>query len=170
MRRGVDEPPEYGFPADAKEIERMDLCHVKYCALLDKKCYLAPILEHPQRILELACGTGGFIAQPKYLLQLLIHRTIGAWSIDVADAHPSAEVCDHSPVQTIPGFSYILQVVGVDIAPIQPEWLPPNCRFEMLDIGAPAWPGSEGSFDFIFLRDPIMAIKDYPSLIDKVYK
>ena len=62
------------------------------------------------------------------------------------------------------------KVIGIDIAPIQPEWLPPNCRFEIFDMGSATWPWPEGSFDFIFLRDPIMAVKDYPRLIEQIYK
>jgi ubiquinone/menaquinone biosynthesis C-methylase UbiE len=48
---------EYGLPMDEAELERIDMCHVKYCALIGKKKYLAPIGQ-PQRILDLGCGTG----------------------------------------------------------------------------------------------------------------
>lgn len=51
---------EYGFPMDDQELERMDYCHAKYYALLDKKTYLAPIGDHPQRIVDIGCGTGQF--------------------------------------------------------------------------------------------------------------
>jgi hypothetical protein len=43
---------------DDQELERMDICHAKYFALLEKKTFLAPIGDHPQRILDLGCGTG----------------------------------------------------------------------------------------------------------------
>lgn len=43
---------------DDQELDRMDLCHAKYYALLDKRRYLAPITDDPQRILDLGCGTG----------------------------------------------------------------------------------------------------------------
>lgn len=43
---------------DEKELERIDLCHIKYNALLGKKLFLAPISDNPQRILDLGCGTG----------------------------------------------------------------------------------------------------------------
>lgn len=35
----------------------------------------------------------------------------GVWAIDVADKYPAA------------------QVIGFDLSPIQPAWVPPNCRF-----------------------------------------
>jgi ubiquinone/menaquinone biosynthesis C-methylase UbiE len=37
---------------------RTDMCHAKYYALLEKKRFIAPIAENPQRILDLGCGTG----------------------------------------------------------------------------------------------------------------
>lgn len=43
---------------DEKEMDRIDMSHAKYFMLLEKKRFLAPISEHPQRILDLGCGTG----------------------------------------------------------------------------------------------------------------
>lgn len=42
---------------DEAELDRIDMCHTKYCALIGKKRHLAPITD-PQRILDLGCGTG----------------------------------------------------------------------------------------------------------------
>ncbi|KEZ45805.1 hypothetical protein SAPIO_CDS1620 [Scedosporium apiospermum] len=123
---------EYGFPMDEKELERIDLCHVKYGALLDKRLFLAPIVEDPARILDLGCGTG-------------------IWCVDMAEEYPGA------------------QVVGVDIAPTQPEWVPPNCQFELDDIEQ-EWTWKENTADFIFCRDLILSIRDFPRLIDQCYK
>lgn len=39
----------------------------------------------------------------------------GIWAIDMADRYPSA------------------QVTGMDIAAVQPHWVPPNCHFEIDD-------------------------------------
>lgn len=50
---------EYGLPMDEAELDRIDMCHVKYCALIDKNRYLAPI-SNPQKILDLGCGTGPY--------------------------------------------------------------------------------------------------------------
>ena len=43
---------------DDQELERMDICHTKYFALLDRRHFLSPVGPHPQRILDLGCGTG----------------------------------------------------------------------------------------------------------------
>lgn len=45
---------------DDQELDRMDLCHTKYYALLEKNNYLAPISDNPQRIMDLGCGTGSW--------------------------------------------------------------------------------------------------------------
>ncbi len=34
------------------------MCHAKYYALLEKKRFLSPIGDNPQKILDLGCGTG----------------------------------------------------------------------------------------------------------------
>ncbi|KAK0720759.1 S-adenosyl-L-methionine-dependent methyltransferase [Lasiosphaeris hirsuta] len=122
---------EYGMPMDEAELDRIDMAHAKYYALLEKKRFLAPIGDNPQRVLDLGCGTG-------------------IWSIDFADMFPTADV------------------IGVDIAPTQPEWVPPNCRFELDDMEA-RWTWKENSFDYIFSRDLILAIRDWPKLVDQVY-
>ncbi|KND91937.1 Phosphoethanolamine N-methyltransferase 1 [Tolypocladium ophioglossoides CBS 100239] len=123
---------EYGLPMDEQELERMDICHAKYGALLDKRHFLSPIGEYPQRILDLGCGTG-------------------IWCIDMAEKFPSAKV------------------LGVDIAPTQPQWVPPNCSFELDDIEQP-WTWKEDTADFIFARDLIVSIRDFPKLIDQCYR
>lgn len=43
---------------DEAELDRIDMCHAKYYALLEKKRFLAPIPSNPQKILDLGCGTG----------------------------------------------------------------------------------------------------------------
>ncbi|CZR67430.1 related to methyltransferase [Phialocephala subalpina] len=122
---------EYGLPMDEQELDRIDMCHAKYYALLNKKRFLAPLPKNPQKILDLGCGTG-------------------IWCIDMADEFPSA------------------QVIGSDIAPTQPGWVPPNCRFELDDIEEP-WTWKENSFDFIFSRDLIASVRNFPKLIDQCY-
>lgn len=74
----------------------------------------------------------------------------GIWAIEFADQHPSAEV------------------IGVDLAPTQPPWLPNNCNFEIDDFEND-WRWNEDKFDFIFMRDPFMAVRDFPRLIDQIY-
>ncbi|RDW58504.1 hypothetical protein BP5796_12434 [Coleophoma crateriformis] len=73
---------EYLAPNDEAENARLDMHHHLATLLINGKLHVAPIGQHPQRILDLGCGTG-------------------IWSIDMGDAYPSAEVIgvDISPTQ-----------------------------------------------------------------------
>ena len=56
----------------------------------------------------------------------------GIWAIECGDAYPKA------------------QVLGNDLTPIQPRWVPPNVRFEVEDVEAD-WAYAV-PFDFILCR------------------
>jgi len=77
---------------DEKELERIDLCHVKYGALLDKRLFLAPIVEDPARILDLGCGTGKRLMQLPRVLPSGVDRETGIWCVDMAEEYPGAQV------------------------------------------------------------------------------
>ncbi|KAG6076340.1 hypothetical protein E4U31_003495 [Claviceps sp. LM219 group G6] len=83
------------------EQSREDMKHAMLMMLTENKPFLAPIGDHPQKILDIGTGTG-------------------IWAIDVGDRYPSAKVR------------------GVDIAPIQPKWVPPNVSF-VVDDCAKDW-------------------------------
>ena len=73
----------------------------------------------------------------------------GIWAITFADEHPSAEV------------------IGTDLSPIQPRWVPPNLKFEIDDAESDwAYPAK---FDFIFLRTMGGSIRDIPKLLRQAY-
>ncbi|KAH0436351.1 methyltransferase domain-containing protein [Colletotrichum camelliae] len=59
----------------------------------------------------------------------------GAWAMDYADAYPDAHV------------------IGVDLSPIQPAYVPPNCSFEVDDVDK-EWTWSQ-PFDLILCRNMI---------------
>ncbi|KAF4635770.1 hypothetical protein G7Y89_g2322 [Cudoniella acicularis] len=74
----------------------------------------------------------------------------GIWAIDIADAYPSASV------------------TGTDLSPTQPEWLPPNCSFEVDDVTLP-WTYRPASFDFIHIREMFGSIADWDELFSQAY-
>ncbi|KAL0263375.1 hypothetical protein SLS55_002355, partial [Diplodia seriata] len=74
----------------------------------------------------------------------------GIWAIDMAEKFHSAEV------------------VGTDIAPVQPNWTPPNCYFEVDDCELD-WQFKKDSFDFIHTRDCYLSIRNWPRLIGQAY-
>uniref|UniRef100_A0A4E9D965 Methyltransferase type 11 domain-containing protein n=2 Tax=Gibberella zeae TaxID=5518 RepID=A0A4E9D965_GIBZA len=70
---------------------------------------------------------------------------------DFADTYPSA------------------QVVGSDLSPCQPEWVPPNVRFEIADATL-EWPWKDDYFDFVHIRYLFGAIQDWPALFREAYR
>ncbi|KAK0649288.1 S-adenosyl-L-methionine-dependent methyltransferase [Cercophora newfieldiana] len=75
----------------------------------------------------------------------------GLWAVQVADEYPSA------------------QVVGTDLSPIQPSWVPPNCRFELDDMTQP-WTYDENHFDLIHIRCLMGSIEDWTKLYSEAFR
>ncbi|KAJ5153955.1 uncharacterized protein N7500_009394 [Penicillium coprophilum] len=76
----------------------------------------------------------------------------GIWAIDFADSFPST------------------QVIGTDLSPIQPSWVPTNLRF-VVDDAESEWLYSPSQpFDFIHARDLGGAIADWPRLLRQSYE
>ncbi|KAM5348611.1 hypothetical protein ACJ41O_008435 [Fusarium nematophilum] len=69
---------------------------------------------------------------------------------DMADEFPSAEV------------------IGTDISPTQPSWVPPNLGFQ-IDDAQLDWTFEPNSFDFIHVRFMYGAIDDWPKLYRQMY-
>ncbi|PKS11752.1 hypothetical protein jhhlp_001741 [Lomentospora prolificans] len=76
---------------------------------------------------------------------------IGVWAIDFADEHPDAEV------------------IGIDISPIQPTLVPPNCRFEVDDINRP-WTFPDDYFDFVHIRNMLGTVRDWVELHNQAFQ
>ncbi|OIW31213.1 S-adenosyl-L-methionine-dependent methyltransferase [Coniochaeta ligniaria NRRL 30616] len=69
----------------------------------------------------------------------------GIWAIEMGDQYESANV------------------LGIDLSPIQPDWVPPNVKFMVDDVESP-WLHPRNHFDYIHSRHTVMAIKDWPKL------
>ncbi|OQE23218.1 hypothetical protein PENSTE_c009G01792 [Penicillium steckii] len=76
----------------------------------------------------------------------------GIWAIDFADSYPTAEV------------------IGTDLSPIQPSWVPPNLRFIVDDAESPWLFSTSRPFDFIHARDLGGAIADWNRLLHQGYR
>ncbi|KAK1470855.1 TAM domain methyltransferase [Colletotrichum cuscutae] len=75
----------------------------------------------------------------------------GIWAIDMGDEYPEAEI------------------IGVDLSPIQPEFVPPNVRF-MVDDAEVEWVYPDNHFDFVHLRNMAPSIKKWPELFAEAYR
>jgi len=74
----------------------------------------------------------------------------GIWAIDVAETYPSS------------------QVIGTDLSPIQPSWVPPNVSFQ-IDDAESDWTFAKDSFDLIHFRHLNGGIKDWGKLIKQSF-
>lgn len=75
----------------------------------------------------------------------------GIWAIDMADQNAS------------------VSVIGVDLSPIQPEFVPPNCSFEVDDVDD-EWTYPDNHFDFIFIRELFGSITSWDIFFREVFR
>ncbi|KAL6901111.1 S-adenosyl-L-methionine-dependent methyltransferase [Trichoderma evansii] len=75
----------------------------------------------------------------------------GIWAIDFADEYPDA------------------QVIGTDISPIQPTWVPPNLQFEIEDC-TQDWTFRNEEFDYVYMRWLLGSIQDWDALMQQAYR
>ncbi|KAI0112833.1 S-adenosyl-L-methionine-dependent methyltransferase [Daldinia grandis] len=75
----------------------------------------------------------------------------GIWAIDFADVYPATEV------------------IGTDLSPIQPAWMPPNVKFEIDDCLLD-WTWPESHFDYIHMRMLYGSVPDWADLYKKAFK
>ncbi|KIL95421.1 hypothetical protein FAVG1_00158 [Fusarium avenaceum] len=73
----------------------------------------------------------------------------GIWAIEVGEKYPSAEV------------------LGLDLSPIQPTWVPPNVKFLIDDIEDEWLNGDD--FDFVHLRNMIPILKSPVLLLKQIH-
>lgn len=88
------------------------------------------------------------LEDPKEVLD--IGTGTGIWCIDMADEYPDC------------------QVLGVDLSPVQPSWVPPNCRFDVDDFDQ-EWTFGENRFDMIHGRFLMGSVGSHAELYKKVY-
>ena len=76
----------------------------------------------------------------------------GIWALEMADEFPNAIV------------------IGTDLSPIQPTWVPPNCKFYVDDAEAEWDYSTDEHFDFIHGRGLGSGIADWPRFYSQVYQ
>ncbi|KAL0473256.1 S-adenosyl-L-methionine-dependent methyltransferase [Neurospora intermedia] len=75
----------------------------------------------------------------------------GFWAIDFADKYPNCEV------------------IGTDISPVQPSWVPPNLNFEISDASK-EWTYKPNYFDLVHVRFFVGAIEDWNAFYREAFK
>jgi hypothetical protein len=61
------------------------------------------------------------------------------------------------------------RVTGTDLSPIQPEWVPPNCHFEIDDVSLD-WTFPPNHFDFIHIRELFGCIPDWDFFFQQAFE
>ncbi|KAK4182707.1 S-adenosyl-L-methionine-dependent methyltransferase [Podospora australis] len=110
-------------------------------------------LDINHHLLTLALNDRLYLApleNPKKVLD--IGTGTGIWAIDFADGFPNAEV------------------IGTDLSPIQPVWVPPNCKFQLDDASQVPWTFHDNSLDYVHIRYMIGCFKDWQSVYREAYR
>ncbi|TPX08636.1 uncharacterized protein E0L32_009825 [Thyridium curvatum] len=75
----------------------------------------------------------------------------GIWAIDFGDEYPNCEV------------------IGTDLSPIQPGWVPPNVHFQIDDF-TQEWTFADNSLDYVHFRWLVGTVTDWAALFKQAYK
>ncbi|EIM90105.1 S-adenosyl-L-methionine-dependent methyltransferase [Stereum hirsutum FP-91666 SS1] len=126
----------YILPADDDELKRFDIFHRMIKFVLGSKNYVGPADE------ILSPEKGALLKEKLRVLDLGTGG--GTWAIEMADEFPHVEV------------------TGVDLAPLQPRMVPPNCIFELCDLDQGCIPYPSNSYEVVHARNMHAGIHDYP--------
>ncbi|KAJ0344996.1 hypothetical protein COL26b_009578 [Colletotrichum chrysophilum] len=85
----------------------------------------------------------------KEKVQKILDIGTGTGAMEIGDIFPNAEV------------------IGNDLSAIQPEWVPPNVKFEIDDVESP-WIGDR-KYDYIMCRCMAACLADWPKLMKNIY-
>ena len=90
------------------------------------------------------------------LFSLEVYQPCNGWLTylsfsDFADEFPNAEV------------------IGTDVSPMQPTWVPPNVKFELEDCNE-EWTWPENTFDFVNMRYLAGVVTDWHALMRNAYR
>lgn len=61
------------------------------------------------------------------------------------------------------------EVIGTDLSPIQPSWVPANCRFEVDDAMA-VWTYQSDFFDLVHSRNISSGVTNWNHLISEMMR
>ncbi|KAG6163486.1 hypothetical protein E4U51_005675 [Claviceps purpurea] len=145
----------YIFPNDDQQLESEELCHHYLKILLDDQLFLAPLERDKLHVRVDGCLTlvrdqvsGQCMSEENFKPN---HRVLTKSNSEFGDQFPNASV------------------TGTDLSPCQPQWVPPNVRFEVDDASLD-WTWNENHFDFIHIRYIIGGIQDWTALFHEAYR
>ncbi|UZP45123.1 hypothetical protein NXS19_012935 [Fusarium pseudograminearum] len=122
--------------------------------------YWGPIDEAGQEVMDinhhvliLLMGNKLYLAPLSKDIQAAVDIGTGTsiWAIEFADQFPNASV------------------IGTDLAPIQPSWVPANLQFQIDDC-TQEWTIPHNSLDYVHMRWLVGSIADWTALFKEAYK
>jgi hypothetical protein len=140
----------YPIPNDEREREREEWKHDLLKAIFDEKLFLAPIGDHPQKILDL--GTG-----------------IGLWAVAGLLSLPNPSTPPSLMIETVAEMFPAASVIGVDLSPIQPNYVPPNLEWRIDDLER-EWPALFSGADFVYLRSVATTLKNPAKVFESAFR
>ncbi|CAF3526880.1 unnamed protein product [Fusarium graminearum] len=141
---------DYWGPIDEAGQEAMDINHHVLTLLMGNKLYLAPLSKDIQVYTgDVSMLTTLTCTDTKAAID--IGTGTGIWAIEFADQFPNASV------------------IGTDLAPIQPSWVPANLQFQIDDC-TQEWTIPPNSLDYVHMRWLVGSIADWTALFKEAYK
>jgi len=101
--------------------------------------------------LEITDGCLFLVLITPYLQKIIdIGTGTGMWVVEMGDLFPGAEV------------------LGLDLLPIQPAWVPPNVKFVIDDV-EDEWANGVG-WDFAHFRSMALVLRDLQRGVDQTFR
>ncbi|KAK7419067.1 hypothetical protein QQX98_003569 [Neonectria punicea] len=163
---------QYWAPNDERQNEVMDLHHHLLTLASDEKLYHAPLRKDIKKALDIGTGTGRMpkqseLAMSQFLPHFPTSRNLGYVCFETIlkvrkqDNNDSySDFADEFPAT---------EVIGTDVSPIQPSWVPANLKFEIEDCTQP-WTFRPDTFDYVHMRYLVGSVKDWVNLYEQVFR
>ncbi|KAK5657989.1 hypothetical protein OQA88_2543, partial [Cercophora sp. LCS_1] len=103
-----------------------------------------------------------------------LHLDGGLYAAPIKDINPKVKVLDIGTGTGIWAIDFAeefpdCQVIGTDVSPIQPSWVPPNVKFEIEDATQP-WTYPANSFDYVHIRWLIGSVPSWEALFAEAFR
>src|SRR5690606_1293096 len=77
----------------------------------------------------------------------------GNWAVELADTYPDD-----------------VEILGTDITPWQPTYVPPNVRFDIEDFNNEIWTLADNGYDVVHGRNLIGSVENWEQFMKNIYQ